>query len=594
MQRIAFLVALLACLTSPIVEARDASTADALPLHFRFELDNDYSTSAGAFDASGTLVRTLWSNRRLTAGPHDASWDGCDDDGHPVSDDAEYEIRLLVHNVIYTWEGVIGSSSPDPGSPFHHDGQYFFADLAISGDRAFFTVPGEGPVPTMRYYRLDDPQTWGARPALPVAYGATMGLVAADRERVYWAHDSSGWQHTWGKGGDQAFVMATDRDMSREILFDAGAPTCVQRVGQDCYRDAEMDQNFRSAIDIVTDFPEDPATPVLEGARNNVTGLAVQSDGPLLFVAHGRLSPARIHLLDKLTGRLLARIPLASVGRLVAVPGCDEIWAIHGGANGPVVSRLAIGPAPDYALHVVHTLAGVESPLALSLTPDGKQIVVAEGGSKQQVRAFDVESGEPQWQLGETGGYAEQGPQVSTSKFSFHLREPTPRSSQRVEFALLAFAPDGTFWVGDAALSRLLKFGTDRRYLDQIAFLPGIYNMTVDRNDPTRVFAEYTEYAVDYAQPLAQGWRLARFFGDSPELTMDHRQWGSGFIDVATLGNGKTYGLARALGGPRLDLMEVPATGDLRRFSLRLQQPVFLDPNGDLYGVRPAASARTP
>ena len=108
--------------------------AGADPLRFQFRLDNDYSTSAGAFDTSGTLVRTLWSNRRYTAGVHDAAWDGRNDDGQPVREDADYEIRLLTHNVIYTWDGVIGNTSPDPTSPVHHDGPGFFADLDESGE----------------------------------------------------------------------------------------------------------------------------------------------------------------------------------------------------------------------------------------------------------------------------------------------------------------------------------------------------------------------------------------------------------------------------------------------------------------------------
>ncbi len=115
--------------------------AQARSLHFQFRLDNDYSTSAGAFDSSGALVRTLWSNRRYTAGTHEASWDGRDDDGQPgFAADAEYEIRVLTHNVIYTWDGVIGNTSPDPTSPVHHDSPYFFNDLAVSGDRVFFTT----------------------------------------------------------------------------------------------------------------------------------------------------------------------------------------------------------------------------------------------------------------------------------------------------------------------------------------------------------------------------------------------------------------------------------------------------------------------
>ena len=579
--------ALAGCLA--VAQAAAASTP---PLRFHFQLDNDYSTSAGVFDDSGRLVRTLWSNRRYAAGSHESSWDGRDDDDRPVAPSAEYEIRLLRHNVIYTWDGVIGNTSPDPASPVHHQSQHVIQGLAVSGDRVFFTSPDEGRVPTMRYFRLDDPQSWHARPALPMAYDATMGLVAADRERVYWAHDSSGWSHTWGNGGDQAFVMATDRDLSREIVFEAGTPTCVWRRGNECYRDGETDQNIRSAIDIVAEFREDAKTPVLEGARNDVTGLAVQQDGPLLFVAHGRLAPARIHVLDKRTGRLLARVPLAGVGQLVVVPGRDELWAIHDDEAGRrVVSHLTIGAAPDRALKIVHTLSGVESPLALSLTPDAAQIVVAEGGTSQQARAFDANSGEPRWQLGDKGGYAAHGPSVTPGKFSFHGRLIDPRTALRVEHALLGFAPDGSFWVGDTALSRLLKFGADRRYLDQVAFLPSFLNLVVDRNDPSRVFTEYLEYSVDYAKPLEHAWQLVRFFGDSPQLTTDHRQFGSGLIDVATLRNGRTYGLARAVRG-RVEVVEVPKEGDLQRFSLKLQQPVLLDEKGALYAVRSGAAGR--
>lgn len=579
-------IALLACavLVSCLPGASRAAP-DAHSLRFHFRLDNDYSTSAGVFDTGGTLVRTLWGNRRYTAGLHDAAWDGRDDDGRPVSGAAQYEIRVLTHNVVYTWDGVIGNTSPDPTSPVHHDAPDFFNDLAVSGDRAFYTTSDEGRVPTMRYFRLDDPHSWRARPALPIAYDATMGMVTADRERVYWAHDSSGWASTWGKGGDQSFVMATDRDLSREIVFEAGTPTCVQRVGERCYRDDMTDGNIRSAIDVVTDFREDPRTTPLEGARNDVTGLAVQVDGPLLFAAHGSLSPARIHVLDKRSGRLLARVPLEGVGRLVAVPGRNELWAIHDLAGRRVVSHLAIGSAPDYALKILRTLTGVESPLALSVTPDGGQIVVADGGATQQVRAFDAGSGEPVWQLGEKGGYAVHGPAVTGEKFSFHRRQIDPRTSQRFEHALIGFAPDGSLWVGDPALSRLLEFDNRRRNVEQIAFLPRFYSTVVDRGDPSRVFMEYTEYAVDYTKPLDRSWSLVRFFGDSPQLTMDHRRWATGFVDVTTLGNGRTYGLART-SRDVVDVMEVPTDGDLKRFALKFQQPAFLDRDGTLYGIR--------
>ena len=567
-----------------------AAASEPRPTRFQFLLENDYSTSAGAFDASGRLIRTLWSNRRFRAGHHDAVWDGRDDDGRPVPGGAEYEIRMLSHNVIYTWDGVIGNTSPDQTSPHHHAGQYFLNDLVVSGDRAFFTTTVEEPVPSMRYFRLDQPQYWHARPALPMTYSANMGLIAADEERVYWAYDASPWKHTWGKGGDQAFVMATDRDISREISFEAGTTTCVRLEGSRCYSDGERDMNIRSAIDIVREFQEDPATPIQEGARNNVTGLAVQREGTLLFVAHGRLNPSRIHVLDKRSGRELARVSLAGVGRLVAGPGRDDLWAIHDSDAGRVVSHLSVGPAPEFELAIVRTLEGIESPITLALAPDGSKIVVADGGSSQQLKAFHAVTGEPVWTYGRPGGYAANGPVVSPDKFSFRRYDVNSTTAGRFEQTVLGMARDGSLWVGDTGLSRLLKLSAERKFLDQIAFLPVNYNAVADRNDPTRVFARYLEYSVDYTKPIGSGWRLMRYYGDGPPIAGGYHAYDAGFVDIATLRNGRTYGLLRARSG--VEVMEIPAVGDLQRFPLRLQKPVFMNEGGDLYSVRADASGR--
>ncbi len=566
------------------------SLAATAPVRFRFELDNDYSTSAGVFDSQGTLIRTLWSNRRYRAGAAEETWDGRDDDGHLPSPDEQYEIRVLTHNVIYTWDGVIGNSSDDQTSPSRHDAPQFLNDLQVAGDRAYFTVPEEGATPTMRFFRLDAPQSWQRRPAIPLSYGANMGLIAADSERVYWAHDASPWKHLSSAGGGRAFVIATDRDLTREIPFDAGQSLCLQQVGQGCYRDGESDFRVSSAIDVVAEVREDPATAAIEAARNNVTGIAVQQGGSLLFVAHGRLDQARIHVLDKRTGKLLAQIPLRGVGRLVAVPGSNDLWAIHDADADRVVSRLRVGAAPDFRAAIVRTLRGFEAPIGLALSPDGRDIVVADAGASQQLRAFDAASGEPVWQLGAKGGYAANGPEVSTDRFSFRRHDLNARNGGWFDQTILSFAPDGSFWVGDTGLSRLLRFGADRRYVDQISFTPMNYNVAVDRANPSRVFSAYREYAVDYAQPIAHSWRLVRYFGDAPGLEGAYHGYAAGFLDVATLRNGRTYGLLRAL--DETVVVEIPAHGDLERLPLRLQQGVFMTKEGDLYGARDAAAAR--
>ncbi len=222
----------------------------------------------------------------------------------------------------------------------------------------------------MRFFRLDEPQSWHARPALPMAYDATMGLVDGRSRACLLGARFFGWPHTWGNGGDQAFVMATDRDpVARDRVRSRNADLCRARRPRLLPRLARWIANIRSAIDIVTEFQRRPERRRFSKApRNNVTGLAVQVDGPLLFVAHGALSPARIHVLDKRSGRV-ARARSARRAWAGSSPcrAAMSFWAIHDGAPRPRrESSRNRARARTTRLKIVRTLAGVESPLALS------------------------------------------------------------------------------------------------------------------------------------------------------------------------------------------------------------------------------------
>lgn len=68
---------------------------------------------------------------------------------------------------------------------------------------------------------------------------------------------------------------------------------------------------------------------------------------------------------------------------------------------------------------------------------------------------------------------------------------------------------DGSFWVVDAGNSRILHYTSAGVFINQIAYIPMNYNCSVDRNNPTRVFAGYLEYKVTYpslAWELVNNW----------------------------------------------------------------------------------------
>ncbi len=75
-----------------------------------FTLTSSVNTSAGVYNASGNLVRTLWSGVRYDAGNYKAVWSGIMDDGTQAPP-GTYQFKILTNNVKYTWEGVIGNTS---------------------------------------------------------------------------------------------------------------------------------------------------------------------------------------------------------------------------------------------------------------------------------------------------------------------------------------------------------------------------------------------------------------------------------------------------------------------------------------------------
>jgi hypothetical protein len=103
-----------------------------------FNLNADYTTSAGVYKPDGTLVRTLFSNRRMAAGSNVVFWNGLDDNNQIAATDT-YTIKMIAHNVQYIWENVVGNSSvPNSGESVHNGFEPMKA-MAFNGTAGFYT-----------------------------------------------------------------------------------------------------------------------------------------------------------------------------------------------------------------------------------------------------------------------------------------------------------------------------------------------------------------------------------------------------------------------------------------------------------------------
>ncbi len=486
---------------------------------FSFTLSSGARTSAGVFKKDGTLIKTLWSGINYSGGSHNATWDGTDDQGIMVAD-TNYDIRVLSNNVSYTWEGVIGNTSAqDTGSTVLRSFQNMYS-MAIVGSTLYYCT---------NYNELARAtfKTSTASPNSKTSIsdnGGGIYLNAADNNNVYWAgYDPFSANNT-------TYVYATRVSDDQQVTFAAGAPLTLVHISTPMTSCLEVNTN---------------------GPNNKISGLAVQKTGTFLFVAHQLLN--HLDVLNKTTGVLVKSITVTSPGAL-SVDANGNLW-MASGTN--TVSRYGVNADGSLTAPQL-TLTSLVEPLAIAVSPDNSTVVVSDGGNSQQVKAFSNATGSASWLYGQAGGYATDAT-VTNDKFYF-------TDIERNDRAYLCFATDGSLWVGDPGDNRSLHLATNHSFIEQIMITPHFYGCAVDPNDPTRAFAEYLEFKIDYTKGLGPGngsWTLVKNWRYTITPAYDDM---SRFFKVATLSNGKTYGLIRHnnSGNGTWAVVEFPASGNLR------------------------------
>jgi hypothetical protein len=538
-----------------------SNSSTSVGLGISFTLPAARTTSAGVYAADGRLVRTLWRGQRMAAGAHTASWDQRDDVG-TLLPDGSYTVKVLHHDVQYVWEGAIGNTSATVGAAvLHRSYRHPTSFAAISGGMLYAVGYNEAQS-AINGFRLANPQL-NASPVRHVDMYVSPDLIAADGHRVYWANTGLGMSKA-------TFVTAQELSDGSQSAFSAGAPACLayKADGTSCY----ADQTYASVLDMRSDNLR-PAT-----------GLAVQASGNILAVAYG--STNEIHLFDKTTGQLLRTLSVTlnpNALNQIAMSPAGDLWVITGNA---VVRYTGLATTPSIAA----TITSLVKPLAVAVDPrDDDSVWIADGGTSQQVKRFDA-VGTAHQAIGRAGGGTSQT-LVSDDRMNFTLSPGRERTA-------LAVDDTHAVWVLDTATNRMLKFAADGTPSDQIDYLVTSYTTPVDTGNPTRVFANFMEFRVDYGKSLSDrsSWTLVRNW--LPALPADLQvaeggtqdyvsaNWGwAGFRTVVTLGNGRTYALLGMQ--ERNAFVELAADGSLRfirwlRDAGDGETRVVLYENGDL------------
>lgn len=559
----------------------------AAGITFHFTLDNDYKTSAGVYNSSNTLVRTLWRKVSFSPGTYTKTWDGKDDYG-AAAPDGTYTVKVLYHNMSYVWDGVIGNTSASFTDYIYRSSTSIgIIDLALAGSKFLYVTGFEEGSPQIHSFSTSDighcyDQSGGS-------LYTSLYCIATDDNWYYVANGGCGWDKSY-----TTFVTAYRVKDNSPATFANGKPVDLGAWNGQSPNGSDY---YASCVDVIT-----------LGAKadhyENASGLAVQKTGQglgtVLAVAHDRLNEVRC--FDKTTGAALPTIKVAHPGRLAFAPNGD-LWVI---SNTSVIRYTSVGTNNTVATTITTSL-----PLAVAVHPtDNNKVYIVDGGSSQQIKCYTstgavVTSFGQNGVFGQAGGYASNPTVVNpdaatTAKFHFVA------TNSVFPGGFIVVLSDGSFWVRDGGNSRTLHINPAKTpaYIEQIAVRYGCqYAMTCNPNAPGRLFDGWLEYEIDYSKPLQPGdpnaaggngcWKLKRNWGAG--VPDQKRYYGPdnavhGFNSVADFG-GRTFALAQALAGNgSFDLVELPSSGVVRftgintmaNLGIRAWSPARLYDNGDL------------
>jgi len=510
---------------------------------FNFTLSESSVTSAGVYKAStGDLIRTLWNNVYLSSGAHTEVWDRYSDDGVlKTSAGGPYEIKLISNNVIYSWNGVLGNTSDQQTGSTVVRGARGIQEMCISGNNAYCPMGFEEGLPENIKLNLAVSMHSKTDILYPTSRSLDMEVryVDTDDTYVYW-----GGIDTWDTARNGVFATKVVDDTEYLPSSGVSLPMITGRTYSKSYDGTTSDSTQRPY------------------------GVAVMKSGNYLFISKNEVDILRV--MNKTTAAFVRDIAFTAP-EVIKIDRSDNLWVLSGGT----VKKYTINGDGTIS-SVVLTLSGFTNALTMGISWDGSTIAVIDGGSSQQIKAYDTTSGASVWTLGQAGGYQSVAAKAD-DKFMFEQ----DFRNESISNPFITFNSDGTFYVGDGGNWRVLKFNSSRVLQDTLQFIPMNYTISMDINNNERIFAGFLEFSRDRNASLSgtTGWTfVANWGGNAPTeyISPTNDLDTTVFKTCITLSNGKTYGTLNwrnPVGGARSpEYVELVSGGTLRFTGIRLPE----------------------
>jgi hypothetical protein len=477
------------------------------PRRFVVHLPSAGRLSAGIYDSAGTLVRTLVSAQKLeSAGEYPIFWDGLSDEG-VLLPSGNYSLSALYNNIQYTWDGILCNTSRDQTSDTVHRPLDSICGMCIVGTEATYISGYTEGSQHIDGFSTQLPQVRVSRSLKDGSSLQTSNFIASDGKKRYFA----GLDPNEVASQRVHFVFATNCADLVQSTFSHGTPITFK---QGAY--------YPSGIAAST------------GADQLITGICVQTLGNYLFVS--RSAANLLQVLDKTTGELLHTVSVQSAGVLA----CNEtqLWLSNG------TSITTDGNITLTALNIPTQSAAV----GISLRQQA--LLVALGGTTQQVKAYNTTTGAQLWSLGSLGGNMTT-PKVTLTTFLFAISDPDSGLAGLNPRGSVCWDSDGSFWVIDSGNYRVLHFAANLNYIEQIATLGRTYAVHSIAGATHRVLAAALEFLIDHTKPVKQAWTLTRNWSAFLPTEYDR----STPYDLTVLQNGRVFGLIRK--GSLVEIIEL-------------------------------------